>query len=147
MKISIRQSVFETNSSSVHSCSITTEKNYKLFNKGKVWIRQQWNDEDEYLPVDEAIERNIEYFKKEIENVSTEEWIKFEKTYRETKSFYEAFQEIDINWDEIKYNLDYDDLFMSNDDYWEFHEYEDWSKKFKDSNGTPMIAWGYVGHD
>jgi hypothetical protein len=148
MKTSIRQGVFETNSSSVHSCSICTEDTYKKFNDGELWIRQQWNDEDEYLPVDEAIEKNIEYFKTELEDVSEEDWSKFKEVYKETKSNWEAFNAIGEDWDELKYNdLDYDKYFMSVDDYWSIHEYEDWSKKFKDANGTPMIAWGYVGHD
>ena len=147
MKTSIRSKVFETNSSSVHSCSICTEDTYKKFNDGELWIRQKWNDEDEYIPIDEAIEKNIEYFKTEIEDVSEEDWSKFEKVYKETKSNWEAFNAIGADWDELKYDLDYDEYFMSVDDYWSIHEYEDWTKKFKDSNGTPMIAWGYIGHD
>lgn len=147
MKIQIRNNLFETNSSSVHSCSITTESNYNDFVKGNIWIRQQWNDEDEYLEKDKAIKRNVEFFKKKINNIDDADWVKFEEVYKDTNSLYEAFNTIDIDWCDIKYNYDYDDYFMSYDDYWDIHEYEDWSKKFTDNAGVKMIAWGYCGHD
>ena len=148
MKVSIRQSVFETNSSSVHSCSICTEDTYKKFCNGEVWIKQSYGDEDEYIDVNEAIERNIEYFKKELNGISEEDWNKFESVYKETKNTWDAFDAIGLDWDHLKWNeFDYDYYFTSNDDYWNIHEYEDWKHSFKDSNGTPMIAWGYVGHD
>lgn len=147
MKTQIRLSVFETNSSSVHSCSITTEENYRLFNAGKVWICQKWNDTDEYLPVDEAINRNIEYFKDVIKDVAPEDWEKFEKKYKESHHTWDAFDAIGIDWDEIKYHYDSDDYFLSADEYWDVHYYEDWSKQFVDTAGTKMVAWGYVGHD
>lgn len=147
MKVSIRQGVFETNSSSVHSCSITTEKNYKGFNEGKIYFRQQWNDVDEYLPKDEAILRNIEFFKKNIDDLSEDDWKKFEDAYKKTGALYSAFEAVGLDWDDIKYDFDSDDYFMSEDEYWSYHEYEDWSHSFKDSNGTKMVAWGYVGHD
>lgn len=147
MKISIRNNVFETNSSSVHSCSITTEQNYKDFCNGKVMIRQDWNDNDEYLPEDEAIERNIEYFKKELKGISEEKWDAFIKKYKETKDLWESFNAIDEDWCDLKYNLDYDNYFLNNDDYWDVHEYEEWSHEFTDSAGVRMVAWGYAGHD
>lgn len=148
MKVSIRTGVFETNSSSVHSCSICTEDIYKKFCEGEVWIRQKWNDEDEYLPVDEAIEKNIEYFESTLTGVSPEDLSKFESVYKESKNTWEAFNSIGLDWNHLKWNnFDYDDYFVSEDDYWNLHEYEGWSKDFKDSSGTPMVAWGYVGHD
>ena len=147
MKVSIRQGVFETNSSSVHSCSITTEKTYNDFVKGKVWICQKWNDEDEYLPVDEAIAKNIEYFKNQLDDISEEDWEKFEKVYKETKNVGDAFYSIGEDWDELKYDdLDSDEYFVSEEDYWNIHEYEDWCHNFT-INGEKYVAWGYCGHD
>lgn len=147
MKISIRQGVFETNSSSVHSCSITTDKTYDDFLKGKVWIRQQWNDEDEYLEKEEAIKRNVEYFKENADDIDDADWVKFEEVYKETNSLDEAFNAIGVDWQDIKYDYDYDDYFLSYDDYWDIHEYEDWSHEFTDTAGVRMVAWGYCGHD
>lgn len=141
MKISIRQGVFETNSSSVHSCSICTEDNYKKFSKGEVWYKEEG---DEYLPVDEAVEFNLNMMK-EYEDVSENDFDKFAEVYRETKSFYDAFRAIGVEFH--KWDIDVYELYLNCDSYWEYHEYEDWSHKFNDSNGTPMIAWGYCGHD
>ena len=144
MKVSIRTGVFETNSSSVHSCSICTEDIYKKFCDGELWIRQNGNDE--YLPVDEAIEKNIEYFKSCMEYIYPKNWSKFESVYKECKNTKEAFDAIDIDWDNLKWSYTWG--FMSINDYWDIYdEYESWEKKFKDSSGTPMIAWGYTGYD
>ena len=140
MKTNIRTSVFETNSSSVHSCSICTEDTYKKFNDGEVWIK----GEDDYLPVDEAVEYNLKQIKKDYK-LSDDEFVKFSEIYRNTKSFYDAFDAIEEDFN--KWDIDTYDYFLDCDTYWEYNEYEDWSRRFTDSNGTPMIAWGYVGHD
>lgn len=151
MKVSIRQQVFETNSSSVHSCSICTVDTYKKFNDGKVWIRQSWNDEDSYLPVDEAIEYNINALKAKLPeyDFSEEDMNKIFEAYRKGHDLYEAFYLVDEgDWfEDMKYDLELDEMYMSSDNYWDYHQYEDWSHGFKDSAGVDMVAWGYCGHD
>ena len=138
MKISIRTGVFETNSSSVHSCSICTEDTFKKFNDGEVWIK----GEDDYLPKDEAIEYNLNEIK---EDIPEDKFEKFSEVYRTTCSFYEAYDAIDEEF--RKWDIDPWDFYLDEETFWEYHEYEDWSKGFTDSNGTPMVAWGYCGHD
>ena len=72
MKISIRRGVFETNSSSVHSCAITTKDNFEGFKSGKLWYKgnsdtYDWKGDGksgEYLPKEEAINYNIQEFEK-----------------------------------------------------------------------------------
>jgi len=140
MKVSIRTGVFETNSSSVHSCSICTEDTYKKFNDGEVWVKF----EDDYLPVDEAVEYNIKQAKKDFK-LSGDNFTKFSEEYRNSKSFYDAFEAIGMDFN--KWDVDPWDYYLDSDTFWEYNEYEDWSKRFTDSNGTPMIAWGYCGHD
>ena len=138
MNINIRTGVFETNSSSVHSCSICTEDTFKKFNDGEVWIK----GEDDYLPKDEAIEYNLNAIK---EDIPEDKFEKFSEVYRDTCSFYEAYDAIDEEF--RKWDIDPWDFYLDSETFWEYHEYEDWSKGFTDSNGTPMIAWGYCGHD
>lgn len=141
MKRSIRSSVFETNSSSVHSCSITTEQNYKDFNSGKVWYNE---GEDKYLPEKDAIEFNLNYIKDSNE-FTNEEFKKFTDVYKKEKNFYDAFEAINVEFN--KWDIDPYDVYLNSDDYWDYNQYEDWWKGFNDSNGTPMVAWGYCGHD
>lgn len=43
MKIQIRQGVFETNSSSVHSLTICSKSEYELWKKGAL-LYDRWND-------------------------------------------------------------------------------------------------------
>lgn len=141
MKISIRQGVFETNSSSVHSCSICTEDNYKAFRDGKVWYKE---DGDSYVDEDVAIEFNVNYIKDEY-NLTDEEVAKFKEVYKKEKNFYDAFEAIDTEFEQ--WDLDPYDIYLNHDTYWEYHEYEDWSHRFKDTAGVDMVAWGYCGHD
>lgn len=143
MKISIRQGVFETNSSSVHSCSVCTDSDYKKWKKGEIWYNE---GEDKYLLVDEAIEFNLNFIKQDEDNEMTdEEFETFAETYRKTKSMYEAYES--INWDGDEDDFDPYDIYVSEESFWEIHEYEDWSYSFKDTAGVNMIAWGYCGHD
>lgn len=141
MKISIRQGVFETNSSSVHSCSICTEDTYKKFINGEVWYKEEG---DEYLPENEAVEFNINTIK-ENEDLTDEEFNKFSEVYRDTKDFYNAFEAINVKFN--KWDIDPYSIYLNSDTYWDYHEYEDWSHKFKDTAGVDMVAWGYCGHD
>lgn len=69
MKIQIRTSVFETNSSSTHSIAICTQKDFNAFKKGKTLIernslkfynsveegmtKDKWAEEEDFLTYDE----------------------------------------------------------------------------------------------
>ena len=141
MKISIRQGVFETNSSSVHSCSVCTSDEYKKWKNGEIWYNE---GKDKYLPADEAIEFNLKLIK-ENDEMTNEEFETFAEIYRKTKSLYEAYES--IGWDRDEDDFDPYDIYLNIDKYWEIYEYEDWSYSFKDTAGANMVAWGYCGHD
>ena len=78
MKIQMRTSVFETNSSSTHSIAICTEDDYKAFKEGKKLIEkyslkfydsvkeglanEEWAEEEDFLTYDEFEEFFSEYY-------------------------------------------------------------------------------------
>lgn len=146
MKIQIRRNVFETNSSSVHSCSICTLDIYDKFKAGEVWYKSRgYNEDDSYLPVDKAIEFNIKYIKENYPSMTDEEFSEFCTVYKREKNFYSAFDAIDFAFN--KWDIDSSDVYLSEVDWWECHEYEDWEQYFKDTAGVDMVAWGYCGSD
>jgi hypothetical protein len=158
MKIQIRQGVFETNSSSVHSLSIVKTTEYKDFLAGKIWVKENFSsDENEcdLLPEDEAIEFNINHLKNDL-NLDDEEFI---TAYRKLKNFWEAFSSkyaedngsVYDDWEtfEDEYDLRSTyDYYNNWDDFWEKHEtVEDFSRDFVTENGEKYTAWGYYGND
>ncbi len=161
MKISIRREVFETNSSSVHSCAITTKDNYDGFKSGKLWYKENsdaydWKSDGkpgEYLPKEEAIKYNIQEFAKlfsEYEDLTPAEVTKVLDEYRKCGNLFEAFDSIDKTdfYEDIEGNdLDWSDYFVDCDLYWDIYQYEDWEKEFTTPGGEHLIAWGYVGRD
>ena len=161
MKISIRRGVFETNSSSVHSCAITTKDNYDGFKSGKLWYKENSDTYDwkadgkpgEYLPKKEAIEYNIQEFAKlfsEYEDLTPAEVTKVLDEYRKCGNLFEAFDSIDKTdfYEDLAGNdLDWSDYFVDYDTYWDINQYEDWEKEFTTPGGEHLIAWGYVGRD
>jgi len=74
MKINIRKNVFETNSSSVHSLCICTEKEFDAWKKGELYYNY-WDDEFTKNPVDKWNEDNQTY-----EGFFEESWL---ETYEE----------------------------------------------------------------
>lgn len=162
MKIQIRRSVFETNSSSVHSCSITTKDNYDNWIANKYWYKENDDQYDwkkkgpgEYVPKEEAIEYNAKYLENEVLSkfeIGLDVCEKIVDKYRSTGNFDEAFDSVDLSnlyYDEIRYEyLDPADIFMSMEDYFDYREYEDWHKEFTVPGcDTTMMAWGIVGSD
>ena len=137
MKIQIRKYVFETNSSSVHSCSVATKDNYDLFINGEVWYKEE---DDDYLPKDDAIEKNLEHIKLDL---TDDELAIFKKEYKESGSLYKAYCKLNMGY----YDIDPYGLYFSSTDYFDWREYETWSYEFKDTAGVDIIAWGYIGFD
>ena len=143
MKIQIRRNVFETNSSSTHSCSVARREDYANFNLGKVWYKQE---DDSYLPIDEAIENNVDELKENYDyKLTDEQWEKFKVALKETKTFSGAFEAIGIPFK--RWDIDPDAMYLSENMYWSYNDYEQWSHYFTDSAGTDMVAWGYMGFD
>lgn len=61
MKITIRQGVFETNSSSSHSLSITTLDKYNKWMNGEFYLNAQGNGEANFITIDEMQDLLIKY--------------------------------------------------------------------------------------
>ena len=139
MKIQIRRNVFETNSSSTHSCSVARREDYSGFNLGIIWYKQE---DDSYLPMDEAIEKNVDELK-DCYELTDEQWEKFKTTLKETKSFDSAFKAVGVIFN--KWNLDHEHMYLSENMYWSYNNYDEWVHYFTDTAGSDMVAWGYFG--
>ena len=143
-KLQIRQGLFETNSSTTHTITMANKSEYDAWNKGEVLFNLY---EEKFLPVEQAIEENIKILSKS-NDCEGEEFEKFVKAYRETKSISDAlsiiekppFDESDIDWYE---------LYLGGDDYYErlCEYYETYTKEFTTENGDTVVAFGYYGND
>ena len=152
MKISIRTGIFETNSSSVHSITISKKSDYKDFEDGKLWYKKgdYPNYNGNFLPEDEAVEWNINRLKETLDDP------KYFNAYREKKNFWEAWYK--VYGDNADSYDRYDDFTGDNDicsyefymnweDYWEDNQYESFEQEYTSEHGDELIAWGYVGTD
>ena len=140
MKQQIRLGVFETNSSSIHSITITEKETYEAWKKNEVLYCE---DKNEFLDIDKAIEKNLkilindygldsEYEEKELEELKSK--------YRETKSIEETFDEDDIEY-ECMY-ITYQEWVDHISQY-----YEDYKEDYTTKHGENIVAFGYYGHD
>lgn len=95
MKQQIRLGVFETNSSSVHSLTMVEKSDYEKWKKGEILFSEYGcNGDSEFLPADEAIEKNLSMFDKEDLDLS-ELYLNYEE-YEEMvveRYCYEEFEE------------------------------------------------------
>lgn len=105
MKIQVRQGVFETNSSSVHSLSIINKSIYNRWKDGEICIKFDKKDSDyecsgnhwiyelswETCEISEQDKKNLEIIEKEIKKESN--WL---KTF-ETRTYEKSFEEELIN--------------------------------------------------
>ena len=122
--IQIRQNIFETNSSSVHSIAICNEDEFKQWENGEL-LYDRYNDELISLKKAEEIKREKE---KEIE--------RYKEEYGD-EDYY------DENADRI---LTYDQFF-----HWQGDDsYLDYMEKYQvhqNIDGVNIVAFGYYGHD
>ena len=145
MKQQIRLGVFETNSSSVHSLTMVEKPDYERWKKGEILFSEYGRHGDsEFLPADEAIEKNLSMFDEED---LTE---KFVEEYRKTKNLYkslEADEDCGIDYDDL--NLS--ELYLNYEEYEEMvaerYCYEDFEEEYTTKSGETIVAFGYYGHD
>lgn len=145
MKQQIRLGVFETNSSSVHSLTMVEKPDYEKWKKGEILFSEYGcNGDSEFLPADEAIEKNLSMFDKEY---LTE---KFVEEYRKTKNLYrslDADEDCGIVYD----YLDLPELYLNYEEYGEMvaerYCYEEFEEEYKTKSGETIVAFGYYGHD
>lgn len=120
----IRRNVFETNSSSSHSISISTETDWEAFKNG-----QRWVDYRELLTFEEAVSRVEEYYPEDAE--------KLRNAYAAEDM--EAVARIMANYEFCSYKK-WEEL---REDYGE----ETYSYKFTTPSGDKMVAWGSYGYN
>ena len=123
MKKQIRQGVFETNSSSVHSLTMCTEEEYQKWKNGEVLY---WRDKDKFGTREDIIEE-----------LKTLTWYRGGLIYN------------NVNWedeDEV-HDVFSDEGIKACEEFFD----NEWFKTFKDQYTTPsgdvVIAFGYYGHD
>lgn len=123
MKRQIRRGVFETNSSSTHSITMCSNKEYEKWENGEVLY---WEDRDKFGTREEIIEE-----------------MKTAMLYNGRLCY------PDVNWEDKE---QVDDIFSDervktcdeffNDDY-----YETYSTEYTTPNGEVVVAFGYYGYN
>ena len=155
MKFQVRRNVFETNSSTMHTLIISKESDYDAFLHGDLWVIETYDNEDnvEFLPEAEAIEKNIETLKKE--GYDNEQYF---DNYRKLKNFWDAFSALYDEDDDKKYD-DWEsfkdgysvdsryDYYHDWDDFWENMLYESFERVIETEHGDRLVAWGYYGQE
>ena len=121
--IQIRQNIFETNSSSVHSITLCTEDEFQKWKNGEIFFDRR---EEKFLTPKEA-----EEVKKEQE--------------KERERLIEQYGNDDYLDDEgriLTYNQFFD--WQGDDSYLDYMEKY---QTHKNINGVDIVAFGYYGHD
>lgn len=141
MKLQIRQGLFETNSSSVHSITICSDNEFQDWVNDVIRFSHSYSA-DKFLPRDEAIEENIKLAMKEYnlteKNTKHREII---EQYRNTGDINTFAENIDDNYfDKYEYYLTYDE-------WYDFYDYEKFEKEYVTQSGDKIVAFGYYGND
>lgn len=127
MKVQIRQGVFETNSSSVHSMTMCLESEYQAWLEGKMKYRKDASDKEQFLSNEEADAWNME-----------------EMDLREGETFEEAWKEL------IADKYDVGGFYLTAEEFEEITEddyYETFEQVFETPSGEKVRAFGYHGYD
>lgn len=123
MKTQIRRSIFETNSSSVHSIAMVYGSEYDKWKNGELLY-------DKYTGT-----------------LATKEEI--EKIKEDDKKRYESYN---WSFDESEYDYDREDSnirFLTYDKFfdWSYIQYETFTGHYKTKDGEEVVAFGFYGHD
>ena len=144
-KIQIRQGVFETNSSSVHSITMVDKTDFDSWKKGTTLLNEE--GDKQFLPFDEAMKYNL--------NILQEYYLdgedvpqSFIDEYKKSKAFLSAID----NCDDIELesgDIDLYDIYLSYDEWrdYECEYYETFDEEYKTKHGDEVVAFGYYGHD
>nr|DAQ07440.1 MAG TPA: hypothetical protein [Caudoviricetes sp.] len=127
--IQIRQSVFETNSSSTHSITIAPESDFNKWKNGEVYLNEGWwsssedpNKDKTFLTKDEAINLlgSYEYYKRneDLNDMNDEE-----------------LNEVFRDWDIYTF-----------ENYWDDY-LEDYETHYTTEHGDDIIVFGQYGYN
>ena len=134
--ISVRRSVFETNSSSTHSITMCSENEYDKWKNGEL-LYKRWDGE--FYTKEQIIEKA---------RAKQEEYLK-EKEKGATIYYYKE-KYINATTDEELYNAEYDeDEYQNFEDFWNDVEceYETFEDSYTAKSGEKIIAFGYHGYN
>ena len=118
MKVQVRQSVFETNSSSTHAVSVCTLSEWEEYRNGRLWLNMS---SLKFLPEDDAKLYNADKIAAAKSRAERGRW---------------KFDISDYSWD-LYHSYD-EDVDMC---------YEWFTEKFTLPNDQEVIAFGYYGND
>lgn len=124
MKRQIRQGVFETNSSSVHSLTLCSSEDYEKWGNGEVLFCK---DNDKFGTREEFIE--------ELKNAK---W-RFSGNLRYP----------DVNWeneDEVS-DIFLEERIVTCEEFFDDEWYETFEDTYTTPKGEKVVAFGYYGHD
>jgi len=128
MKKIIRNSVFETNSSSTHSLTMCMEEQWITFKKGETMLQNEGTGRARFITIEQAMEYIAEKEMMSVEAI---------RDIAETDS--ERYGEMLYNHNLCTYETwGYD---SSGESYETFHD------TFTTPNGDKVIAFGYYGDD
>lgn len=128
--INIRQGVYETNSSSVHTLVMCTEDQYKQMEQGNILLDYHGNQ----YTIEEAV-ASIQEKMKKWPDCYTDNDHEFIKNIKD-KSDYSV-----IKW------LESTEEFYTLDSWLDNEYFETYHDEMTTPNGEKVIAFGYYGHD
>ena len=117
MKRQIRQGVFETNSSSVHSLTMCTAEEYQKWENGEVLF---WKWEGKFGTRDEIIEA-----------LKNKSWCR----------------NVDWNNEDMVDDVFSDEGVKTCEEYFEDEYFETFEERYTTPRGDEVVAFGYYGHD
>ena len=156
----IRRGTFETNSSSCHSLTLASKKDYDMWTKGDVFLFYS-----EFVPINEAYVRIKTWIKEKLDYYTQKEdyWKEEIATYKEylsvldnldAKTFNDIFKKfitdgsIELNSLKGLFQSIKDDCeTFSHQSYLDYYgdEYEMFEEE-KNIEGTDVVAFGYYGY-
>lgn len=135
--IQARVNVFETNSSSTHNCTIMTDKNYKAFLDGDLYINKGWiGSESEFTDNDFVTREQIVDIYEKAKNENYRKYAKYLKLY---------INNDDGSFDEYLSDNNFMGYFTSSS-YWG-NELETDVTKFTTEHGDTIVVLCEYGYD
>lgn len=129
MKIQIRRSIFETNSSSVHSITMVSGSDYDKWKNGELFY--------------DRLNRKL---------VTKEEIEKIKESDKKNHEDYMKKHNLNYDFDESEYDYNKEDgyiRFLTYDKFfdWNYNEYDTFTDYYTTNGGEEVVAFGFYGHD
>lgn len=132
--ISVRQSVFETNSSSTHSVTVCNESDYERWKRGETLYASYENRFVEHLPLSPEEQQKAQQDYKAKSNMFWKPWDVLTK--EEQNKWYQHWSAV------YKYHGNYETF----DEYHQ-HDLHYFSESFISQSGDKIVVFGRYGYD